>query len=146
MNIFMGRLVREEEIIKKNVQSYLEQTTSELTKYLEGNPTFVTFYTKNTLASTQDVGLESVQELVGSESPIKYNKIENFTLYGLDTLTVDMDNTDFGIDSNVEGDAVIIPNTIKPLTDDYFIINYNGNDFLFKVSRVTVDKINGKKF
>jgi len=143
----LGQLLKDKEILSKNVELYQSLATSEFSKYLEGVPTFVTYYHKNSLASKSDQGLEAVIEVVGAESPIKFDRIENFTLYGIEELGVNnIVDDEFGIDSEVEGDAVILPDTIKPLPDDFFTIEYNTEKYMFKVTDVQFDKINGKKY
>lgn len=52
----------------------------------------------------------------------------------------------FGWEFESSGDAVILPGTFKPLTDDFFFINHTGNQRLFKITNVEVDKLNGEKY
>jgi len=144
----MGRLVNDEqEIISKNIDNYLDASTSEYSKYLNGVPTFTTYYHKNVNASHQDVGLEQVQEVIGSESPIRYDKIDDLSLYGISQADLQyVVDENYGVESEVEGDAIVLPDTIKPLPDDFFLVNYNDTDLLFRVTNVNIDKMNGKKY
>jgi len=142
----VARLINEQNVIKNNISNFLQQSSQDYSKYMEGTPTFVTFYNKNRLASTQDISLESVVEVVGSESPIQYNKIENFALYGMDSVSITQQLDEFGITSEFDGSATILPNTIKPLPDDYFTVDYNGTEHLFRITSVDPDKVKGGVF
>jgi len=111
----MARLV-EQKIIHENILRHLQNTYSYQSKRLQGTPIFVTYYNKNVSASEQDQPLETVKDLLGYESPIKYNKINDFPLYlaSESNPTIDIDEA-FGLNTESTGEAVILPNTIKPL-------------------------------
>lgn len=138
----MAKFINEKELINNYVNDYLN-TTAELSKYIQGSPTFVTYYNKNLLASTQDMGLKAVHEIIGAESPIRYNKINNFPLYNLSELPVQIGtDDDQGTDTSIEGEAVILPDCgITPLIDDVFIISYDTRKLTFRVVDVQISDI-----
>lgn len=142
----MGRLLNEQEIIEKNVRKMIERSSSEYTRFLETTPNFVTYFQRNIIDSTSDLGLENVEKDLGRDSPIFYNKIENLPLYGLENISLSLNREDIGLNTNYESEAVLIPNTIKPYPDDFFYIEYIGEYYLFKVSGVTNDAIKSKPF
>jgi hypothetical protein len=142
----LGKLVSPKDIIQNNIRDYISLSTGPYSKLLQGTPTFVTYFRKNILASKEDPSLETVVEIVGSESPISYNKIDNFILYGIEQLSISIENGDFGVDTECQGEAVIIPQTIRPLPDDAFIIGGNLNQFIFKVTDVQSSLLSGEKF
>ena len=78
----MGKFIQEKNVEQKVLNNYFDNyldTTDRYSKWLQGSPTFVTYYSINLENSTQDRGLNNVTEIVGGESPIKYNKcIERF--------------------------------------------------------------------
>jgi hypothetical protein len=136
----MGKFVEEKAIIEKYLDNFVNQTY-DYSRFIEGSPTFVTYYSKDILASTEDVTLGGITELVGTESPIKYNKIENFPLYGIDSAllpALEFDEQD-GLNTTIEGEAIILPSTIKPLPNDYFVIGYYTDVYMFKISNVETD-------
>lgn len=143
----MGKFLDEKAIIHRNIENY-NNYINETGLYIEGNPTFTTYYSKNNKASTEDVGLGNVVELVGTESPIKYNRIENFPLYGMTEMNLNYDfDEDSSIGTVLDGSAVILANTIKPLTDDYFTIYTIANkDILFRITNVEGSHIGSKFF
>lgn len=142
----MGKLINEQEIVQKNVQKHIETSASEYTRYMDSTPTFVTYYQRNTLESTADRGLDNVERYVGGSSPTKFRKIENMPLYGIESLSLDLSREDTGLNTTYEGDATIIPNTIRPYAEDFFVIGYIGRAYLFKLSKVTNDAVRSKPF
>lgn len=144
--IDLGRIIGTQELVQSNIQGYIDQTTSDYARYLQNAPTFVTYYKKNGLHSTKDVNLEAVREVIGDDSPIQFDRIENFAIYGIEESLPNIESGDFGIDTEMGSDAIIIPDTIKPTPDDFFVISYNGSQILFRVTDVTIDRIKGKPF
>lgn len=142
----MGRLLSDKEIVNKNVQSYIEKSTSEYSRFLEGTPSFVTYFNKNKVRSTVDEGMEDVQAHLGTGSPKFYDKIVDLPIYGIDSISLDLTREDFGLETKYEGSGVILPSTIKPLPNDYFFITYIDEIYLFRINSVINDKLNGKQF
>lgn len=110
-------------------------------------PTPVTYYNVNIHQSTLDEGSRQITDQLGSEAPLRYNRINNMHLYGIDRIIINLEVGEYGVESPVEGEAVILPNTLIPCVDDYFGINYVKEDLLFRVSNVTTDTLeNGANF
>lgn len=142
----MGKFVDEKAIVNRNIENY-NNFVNERGKFLEGGQTLVTYFQKNNKASLEDVGLGNVVEIIGSESPIKFNRIENLPLYNFDTLGLQYEYDDeTGMNNNIEGTAIIIPGTIKPLSDEFFSVSYLNKDFLFKITNVEGNTIGSKFF
>jgi len=142
----MAKLV-ERKIIHDNILKHLQNSYSYQSKRLQGTPIFVTYYNRNISASDQDQPLETVKDLLGYESPVNYNKVNNFPLYlaGEANPNIEIDEA-FGLNTESTGEAVILPNTVRPYVDDFFHINYMDEDYLFRVTKFEVDKLNGQKF
>lgn len=105
-------------------------------------PTKVTYYSQNIEKSTLDEASGLYGAHVGKDSPFKFNKINNFLLYGIDKITTEYDVGDFGTESTpITGDAIILPNTIIPRPGDFFSISYVKENLLFKVNASTIDTI-----
>ena len=110
--------------------------------YTDRAPTIVTYYTINKEKSTLDIGLKNVESNIGSNSPLRFNKINNFILYGIKPIQLTLEVDEFGLSSSsLEGDAIILPNTIVPNPGDYFIIDYLENKYLFKVISINKDTL-----
>lgn len=118
--------------------------------YNDKSPCECTYYNQNIHQSTLDEGSKLAYAILSDDSsPIKFNKIYNFYIYGIDRIQLDFDNGEFGLENggSIEGEAFILPNTIVPIANDFFYINYLDHHILFKVTSVTPDTIeNGANF
>ena len=142
----MAKLVNEDELIAKRVDDYLDKSTSEYTRFLETTPNFVTYYQYDRVISTMDKGLENVESNIGSHSPNRFKKIEKFPIYEVDTMNLIQSFEDTGMKTTYEGEAVILPGTLRPYTTDMFVIDYIGKQYLFKITNVNNDTIRNKPF
>jgi hypothetical protein len=92
--------------------------------------------------TTLDTGKKDTYQELGNKSSLRYNKIKNFVLYGIPRFNVDLNLEEFGIESNpIEGEAIILPNTIIPSVDDYFTISYIPKPYLFRITKQTIDTV-----
>lgn len=142
----MGKLLDEKSIINNSIKNY-NNFVNEKGKFMEGHETFTTYYSKNQKASTNDIGLGATIEIIGAESPIRYNKIENFPLYNFDESQLQYEyDEEMGIDTSIDGTAVILPGTIKPLVDDHFSVSYLNKKYLFRINNVEGSSLGSKFF
>jgi hypothetical protein len=93
-----------------------------------------------------DAGYQDIESLLGPRSPLRYQKIENFPIYGVQQVIANLQTEDQGLDTSYESDAVILPNTIKPLPNDFFIIDVVGKRFLFRITAIDFDDIRPDNF
>lgn len=130
------------------VDSYKNRMNNPWYIYTDSKPSLVKYYNVNQQKSSLDDSMEVEYNVIGKDSPIKYNLIEDFCLYGIDKIALNLNITDFGLESSsVEGEAIILPNTIKPNINDYFSLNYYDKDILFRVIAIDVDTVeNGVNF
>lgn len=135
----MGQILSAKEIVKNNIETFLENNTKDYSLFLNSAPTFVTFYSKNVFQTTFDKAFEAVNEIVGAESPVKFNTVKDLPVYAVQSSGFGTEITDFGIAAEIESSAIILPNTIKPEVDDFFSLFYNGTKKLFQISNVEVD-------
>lgn len=141
----MAKFIEEKQVLNSHINSYVSKIT-DFSKYLSGAPTFTTYYNKDLLASTSDVGLSAVHEIVGTESPIRFNKINNFPIYNLSQLEVETEtDEEDGTSSDIDGEGVILPDCgITPMIDDCFIISYDNRKLTFRVTDVQISSIADK--
>src|SRR5699024_229712 len=92
-------------------------------------------------SSTTDSGFLDVASILGFRSPIKFNKINDFPLYGIEQIVLNIQDEDQGLDTDFTGEATIVPGTIKPLQNDYFVIKYLKDSYLFRVTDVNYDTV-----
>ena len=98
----------------------------------------VTYYAINRAASHMDESTGLVEDNYGLESPLRYNKIENFIMYTDNILlTTTINETDFGPEGDpFHGTCSILPRTVSPNVGDCFKIPHVKEDLLFKVIEV----------
>ena len=130
----------------KTIDNLVEGAKSRLNNpfYIYGDrkPTIVTYYNINHNASTIDKGSSTLYDDIGQNSSLRFNKIENFHLYGLEKINVNLDVGEYGLESPIEGEALILPNTIVPVPGDMFIINHViDKPYLFMVTGIGIDTL-----
>ena len=130
----------------KTIDSLVQATKGVLNNpyYIHSNkkPTEVTYYKQNVEKTTLDEASGLNYAHLGAESPIKFNKILGFYIYGIEQMSPDMSVGDFGLEKEpVEGQALILPNTIIPTIGDMFKINYLKEDVLFRVNAINSDTL-----
>ena len=110
--------------------------------FSDKKPTVVTYWNINKAQSTVDEGTKTPYDQIGKYHPFRYNKVNNMVLYGIPTFDVNYRVGEYGVESEIEGEAFILPNTIIPCVGDYFTINYlSENPILFKVMDVSPDTL-----
>lgn len=142
----MALVLNEEKFIEQSVALLDERINSPVARFIEQTPTFVIYYHINVDESTSDEGFKNVDSVIGNNSPIKYQRIDKFPIYGLDAVVAQLQDTEVGLDVSYEGEATILPNTIKPLPNDYFIIPYVGGEVLFRLTEIGYDNIRPDNF
>lgn len=113
-------------------------------KYTDKKPTPVTYWNINSTQTTLDCGTEQQYDQLTEEDPIRFNRVLNFLLYGLRQIETDIRVGEFGPESQIEGECLILPNTVIPFEGDYFTIDYliNGDQrILFRVIAANRDTL-----
>ena len=80
-------------------------------------------------------------QILGIDSPLRYDKIENMVLIGFNQATPSDKQISQSTVRNygVEGIAYVIPGTIMPKENDFFIVNHLNMEHLFRVTQVGQD-------
>ena len=126
-------------MIDDTLFNYEKRFHSPLSRFIDKSPTFTTYFHIADDATTTDAGFNDVDDYVGSRSPIRYRRIENFPLYGLDQILLQIEDTEQGLDRNYEGEATLINSTITPSQNDFFMIPSLHDFFIFKVIMLITD-------
>lgn len=120
---------------------------SQYTRFLEKHVDFVTYFSINKILSTTSIGNFAVDSYIGKDSPVRYNRINNFPLYGFPLFT---DENSYGEDSaglNMDdfgGQVTMLPEIIEPSEGDCFILNMYDENRFFIVTEVTQVALKGK--
>ena len=137
----MAFLINEQKMVEDNIFKFENRLNSQISRFLDKSPVFVTYFHINVNETTVDGGFKDIEDIVGNRSPLKFQKIENFPIYGLEPVVLSIQDNDQGLDTEYSGECVILPNTIKPLQNDIFMINHVKGSFLFRVTEVQYDNI-----
>lgn len=142
----MSFFIEEERFIESNILKYDERLQSPITRFLEQTPTFVTYYHINNYESTADEGFKDAESIIGDRSPLRFQKIESLPIYGLEQIIARLEDGEAGLDVSYDGEATILPNTIKPLPNDFFVIPYLKDQYLFRLTGIEYDNIRPDNF
>ena len=113
----MGKFVDTQRkiVIDSLIEGFKDKLKNPYYIHTDKKPFICTYYNLNTTLSTLDEGSKMAYSPIGSESPLKFNKIENMFLYGGERLIAELENGEYGLETNtIEGELIVLPNTITP--------------------------------
>ena len=142
----MAFFIDEQKLVEDNIFKYENRLNSQITRFLDKSPVFVTYYHINVNETTVDDGFRDIESIVGNRSPLRFQKIENFPMYGLDPVILSIQDSEQGLDTEYSGECIILPNTIKPLQNDFFMIKHVNDSFIFRVTEIQYDNIRPDNF
>lgn len=142
----MGKILDAKQFMNDNIFNYEQRLESQYTIFLEKNPTFVTYYHICNATSITDTGFLNVERVIGENSPVQFQRINDFPIYGIETIKLDLSDEEQGLTSTYEGEGIILPNTIQPYPNDCFTISYLDRNYLFMISSVNYDTIKSNNF
>lgn len=143
----MARLaIDEKKAIDESIFKYEERMNSPVARLQDGTPTYVTWYHINDDETTTDAGYIDVASIIGHRSPIKFQKIENLPIYGVESVLLQLQEEDQGLDTSFQSEAVLAPGTIKPSPNDFFLVPYIKVPCVFRVIEIMLDNIRPDNF
>lgn len=137
----MGFLFDERAFINENAILHESRIVSQYSRFLDKSPTYVTYYNVSNIESTADLGFLNIEKLLGDTSPLRFNKINNLPMYGIEEIIPDLNLDEEGMNVSFDGDAILLPNTVKPKPNDFFTIQYLDKSIIFMVTRPEPDTI-----
>lgn len=120
----MAQLSVEQSAYNQSQQQYLANLkVGQFAKFLNKNPIFVTYYPVVRPLSRTDSGTGAIQEEIGPNSPVRYNKILELPVFNLPELRPDVqyDEGGYDIDMNIN-DIAFIAGTVRPKPGDYMLV------------------------
>mgnify|MGYP000843603800 CR=1 FL=1 len=143
----MAQLVFDEKsMINGNLFQFEKRLQSSTNRFVtESGAILTTYFSIDDDATTVDRGIQDIDQLFGKKSPIRLNQINDFPLYGTSQATPNNSDEHNVEDINVEGEYIILPSTLIPKQNDFFIINHLQMIGIFQVTSVQYDtmKANG---
>ena len=134
----------ENALVDQQMYKYDKWIHSRINKYTGSGRTLVTYYNIDEQNTTTSLGLDEAYQILGTDSPLRYRKVDNVILIGFSPLNPEngsVASTNIR-DYNLNGEAFIIPGTIMPKENDFFIVNHLRMTHIIRVTEVTQDGLN----
>jgi hypothetical protein len=135
----MKLIINESDLVNKSVLDFEQRTDSQLNRFLDTTPVFTVWYHINNPESMADVGWKDIEQLLGPNSPVRFNRISNVPIYQMDQVLTNLSQTEYGADIEYEGDGVLIPNTVIPDPNDFFMIQHLHSIYMFRIKEISYD-------
>ena len=138
----MGGLIYDENaLVQGQLKQYDKFLHARINKYNEAPRTLVRYYSINDEKSTTSLGMESHYQILGPDSPIRYNCIDNMCLYGISEFSSeDTQASSTQVRNyNITGECGTIPGTIMPKENDMFIMKHVKMNHIFRITNVIQD-------
>ena len=142
----MSRLIYDEkELVDSQIYKYDKFLHSRINKYTGDARTLVTYFSIDEENTTGSLGLGTHYQVLGPDSPFRYNKIENMVLLGMSPFTPEETTASQTNVRNysISGECTTIPGTVMPKENDLFIVNYVHMNHLFRINQVNKNTISG---
>lgn len=141
MVIELAIILNEQKQVNDSMFMYEQRVKSPISRLIDQTPTFVEYYHIDNSETTLDTGYQDAFSIIGRRSPIRFQKISNFPLYGINPIVLQIDESDQGLDTTFEDEAIILPGTIRPMENDIFIIPTLKDSFIFRVTTISYDSV-----
>lgn len=137
-----GHLVLDEQaFMDSNIFKFEQRLQSSVSRYIDAGSILTTYYHLHEDATTVDRGFQDIEKLFGTNSPLRFDQINNFPLAGFGQLLPN-NNDDLQIeDISAEGETIVLPKTIVPHPNDFFTINHLTMKAIFQVIEVQYDSM-----
>lgn len=139
-----GLVYDEQSLVDGQVYKYDKYLHSRVNKYTGAGRTMVKYWNINDSNTTTSKGFDTHYQILGNDSPLRYDEISNMILLGFSPLQPEekQASTSNARNYGLSGEAFIIPGTIMPKENDFFIVNHLNMNHLFRVIQVTQDGLN----
>lgn len=141
----MAQLVYDEQsLVDSQMYKFDMYLHSRLNKYTGSGRTLVTYYNINDHDTSTSLGTDTMYQTLGPDSPLRFDKIIDLPLIGFTPFSPEESqaSTTNVRNYNLQGEAYIIPSTIQPKENDFFIINHIHMNHIFRVTQVSQDGLN----
>jgi hypothetical protein len=141
----MANLIYDENALVDNqMYKYDKFLHSRVNKYTGSGRTLVTYYSIDDQQTTDSLGMGLPYQLLGPDSPLRFDEIRNMILLGFSPLAPQESQASSTEVRNydLKGEAFVIPGTVMPRENDFFIVNHLNMNHLFRVTEVTQDGLN----
>lgn len=149
----MGYIHQSNEIITNVSKELNNILDSPMTQFLQlGTPVLMEYYNCNSMNSTTLNGLDTIDDILGKNSPIRFNKVINLPVYGpLRNFLINLTENDGLFDMGMElDDLTLLPGTIVPTPYDHMVYRFSDNGtkrvVVFRVTEIKKTSIKSHYF
>lgn len=139
-----GLIYDEQSLVDSQIFQYDKFLHNRINKYTGNGRTLVRYWNINDSKTTTSLGMDTHYQILGTDSPLRYNQIENFPLLNFSPLSPEETNTSTTNVRNyaLNGETYIIPGTIMPKENDFFLVYHLNMNHLFRITQVSQDGLN----
>lgn len=141
----MGKIIETtyHDVVEKITSFNTDLINNSFYTFNDKKPTIVTYYNINKELSNLDPGSKLAYNNIGSDNPLRYNKIDDFILYGFTRIELTTENDEFGLEAEkITGECIVLPNTVVPKEGDYFEVDHvKDSTYLYIVTDVQRDTL-----
>lgn len=141
MQLILGLVFDEKTFLDQNLFKYENRLRASTSRFVAEGAVLTSYYSLAENRTTVDKGLQNIDQLFGHNSPLRFNKIKNFPIYGFGAQNPSNEDTLQIEDITVEGECIILPASIVPHQNDFFILNHLSMVALFRVTEVQYDSM-----
>ena len=136
-----GLIYDEQSLMQDSIKKYDEYLHSRVNKYTGSGRLIVTYFNINDANTSMSLGFDTHYNIIGKDSPLRFTKIQRFELVGFSPLQPEetqASNTNVR-NYGLNGEAFVLPGTIMPKENDFFIIDHLKMNNLFRVTQIGQD-------
>lgn len=132
----MPKIIRNNAIIQTQSEAMKKLELSNITLLTQQTPIFGTWYSIDPNLSEVVDGFRAVEEFIGPDSRVKYNKIEGIPVYfaGDFNSSIDFDAGSTGTTVSFNINGAVLPNSVRPKANDFFVPNSANKPTLMRVT------------
>ena len=144
-DVTMAHLEYDERVLVDNqMYKYDKYLHSRINKYTGSGRTLTRYWNINDSQTTISLGMGTSYQILGKDSPLRYDEIDNMILIGFSPLNPEEKQASTSTVRNygLSGEAFVIPGTVMPKENDFFVVKHINMNHLFSVTQVTQDGLN----
>ena len=136
-----GLIYDEQSLVDQQMFKYDKFLHSRINKYTGDGRTLVTYYNINDSATSTSLGTDTHYQILGPDSPLRYDFISNMVLIAFTPLNPEDSQASQTSVRNyaLSGEAFVIPGTIMPKENDFFKVKHLNMEHVFRVTQVIQD-------
>ena len=141
------RIIKNQSIIDTMSQNLIKNELSNIAAVLAVPQIPVIYYSIDAEYSQTLNGYKNVHDFISASSTVAFNRINNLPIAGIDNLLMTNEfNDETGMDVDYESEGMILPRTINPKPNDFFIIPGMSHPTLFAVTEVRQTVVRSNPF